>query len=156
VNAREELNQEQAVEFAKRMHNTWSVAKSHITLAQQKKERDINKNRRSIDFEPRDKVWVKTANWSTDQPSKKLSEQMAGLWKVLAKKRHSYRVKLPASIKINPVFPAESLCRDLNDLLPDQANAPPPPIKVTADNEYKVQEIIAVKLTKEKLAYRAK
>jgi hypothetical protein len=27
---------------------------------------------------------------------------------------------------------------------------------VTADNKYKVQEIIAVKLTKEKLAYQAK
>jgi hypothetical protein len=54
------------------------MAKSHITLAQQKKERDINKHRCLIDFEPEDKVWVKTANWSTDRPSKKLSEQMAG------------------------------------------------------------------------------
>jgi hypothetical protein len=98
------------------------VAKSHITLAQQKKERDINKHRRPVDFEPGDKVWVKTANWSTDRPSKKLSEQMAGPWKVLAKEGHSYRVELPASMKINPVFLAESLCRDPNDLLPGQAN----------------------------------
>jgi hypothetical protein len=60
------------------MYNTWSVAKSHITLAQQKKERDINKHRRPVDFEPGDKVWVKTANWSINQPSKKLFEQMAG------------------------------------------------------------------------------
>jgi hypothetical protein len=132
------------------------MAKSHITLAQQKKERDINKHRCPVDFEPRDKVWVKTANWSTKRPSKKLSEQMAGPWEVLAKERHSYRVELPALIKINPVFPTESLCRDPNDPLPGQANAPPPPIKVTADNEYKVQKIIAVKLTKGKLAYRAK
>jgi hypothetical protein len=75
---------------------------------------------------------------------------------VLAKEGHSYKVELPASIKINPVFPAESLCRDLNDPLPGQANAPLPLIKVTADNKYKVQKIIAVKLTKGKLAYRAK
>jgi hypothetical protein len=75
---------------------------------------------------------------------------------VLAKEGHSYRVKLPALIKINPVFSAKSLCRNLNNLLPSQANAPPPPIKVTADDKYKVQEIIAVKLTKEKLAYQAK
>jgi hypothetical protein len=38
------------------------VAKSHITLAQQKKERDINKHRRLVDFKPKDKVWVKTTN----------------------------------------------------------------------------------------------
>jgi hypothetical protein len=81
---------------------------------------------------------VKTANWSTERPSKKLSKQMAGLWEVLAKKGHSYKVKLPASIKINLVFPAESLCRDLNNSLPSQANASLPLIKVTADNEYKV------------------
>jgi hypothetical protein len=81
---------------------------------------------------------------------------MAGPWKVLAKKGHSYKVKLPASIKINLVFPAESLRRDLNDPLPSQANTPPPPIKVTADNKYKVQKIIAVKLTREKLTYRAR
>jgi hypothetical protein len=75
---------------------------------------------------------------------------------VLAKKGHFYRVELPASIKINPVFPAESLCCDPNDPLPGQANAPPPPIRVTANDEYKVQEIIAVKLTRGKLAYQAK
>jgi hypothetical protein len=81
---------------------------------------------------------------------------MTGPWKVLAKEGHFYKVELPALIKINPMFPAESLCRDLNDPLPGQANAPPPPIKVTADNKYKVQEIIAVKLTRGKLAYQAK
>jgi hypothetical protein len=63
---------------------------------------------------------------------------------------------LPALIKINPVFLAESLCCDLNDPLPNQANALPPPIKITADNKYKVQKIIAIKLTKEKLTYQAK
>jgi hypothetical protein len=156
MNAREELNREQAVEFAKRMHDTWSVTKSHITLAQQKKERNVNKHRRLVDFEPGDNVWVKTANWSTDRPSKKLSEQMAGPYKVLAKEGHSYRVELPASMKIHPVFPAGSLRRDPNDPLPGQANAPPPPVNVTADDEYEVQEIIAVKLTRRKLTYRAK
>jgi hypothetical protein len=89
---------------------------------------------------------VKTANWSTDRPSKKLSEQIAGPWKVLAKEGHSYRVELPALIKINPVFLAESLCCNLNNLLPSQANASLPPIKVTADDKYKVQEICGQRL----------
>jgi hypothetical protein len=114
------------------------VAKSHITLAQQKKERDVNKHRRLVDFKPEDNVWVKTANWSTDRPSKKLSGQMAGPYKVLAKEEHSYRVELPALMKIHPVFLAGSLRRDPNDPLPGQANAPPPPVNVTADDEYEV------------------
>jgi hypothetical protein len=81
---------------------------------------------------------------------------MAGPYKVLAKEGHSYRVELPALIKIHPVFPAESLCRDLNDPLPGQANTPPPLVNVTTNNEYKVQKIIAIKLTRGKLTYRAK
>jgi hypothetical protein len=81
---------------------------------------------------------------------------MAGPYKVLAKEGHSYRVELPALIKIHPVFPAGSLCHDPNDPLLNQANVPPPPVNVTADDEYKVQEIIAIKLTKEKLTYQAK
>ena len=156
INAREQLNQDQATEFAKRMHDAWSVAKDSIKLAQEKKERDVNKHRRSVDFGPGDKVWVKTSNWSTDRPSKKLSEQMAGPWPVLAKEGHSYRLGLPLSMKIHPVFPAGNLRRAANDPLPGQHNDPPPPIKVVADNEWEVQEIVAVKLTRGKLSYKAK
>jgi hypothetical protein len=59
-------------------------------------------------------------------------------------------------MKINPVFSAESLRRDPDDPLPGQANNPPLPVKVTADNEYEVQEIVAVRLVRGKLVYRAK
>jgi hypothetical protein len=54
------------------------------------------------------------------------------------------------------VFFTKSLCRNLNDSLLSQANAPLSPVNVTADDKYKVQEIIAVKLTKKKLIYQAK
>jgi hypothetical protein len=81
---------------------------------------------------------------------------MAGPWPVLTKEGYSYRVQLPVSMKINPVFPAESLRRDPDNLLPGQANTPLLLIKVTANDEYKVQEVIAVKLVRGKLVYRAK
>ena len=40
--------------------------------------------------------------------------------------------------------------------MPGQKNAPPPPVQVTADKEYKVQKIIAIKLIRGKLVYKAK
>jgi hypothetical protein len=72
---------------------------------------------------------------------------------VLVKEEHFYRVKLPALIKINPMFFTKSLCRNLNDSLLSQANTSLLLIRVTANNKYKVQKIIVIKLTKEKLAY---
>ena len=63
---------------------------------------------------------------------------MAGPWEVLAKEGHSYKLQLPAFIKINPVFPAGQLRRAADNPLSDQLNAPSPPIKVTANDKYKV------------------
>jgi hypothetical protein len=78
---------------------------------------------------------------------------MAGPYKVLAKEEHSYRVKLPALMKIHLMFLIKSLRYNLNNLLPSQANTPLSPVNVIINNKYKVQKIIAVKLTKEKLTY---
>ena len=67
-----------------------------------------------------------------------------------------YRVQLLELMKINPIFPTEYLRYDLNNPLLNQANAPLLLIKVIVDNEYKVQEVIIVKLVWGKLIYRAK
>jgi hypothetical protein len=57
---------------------------------------------------------------------------------MLAKKEHSYRVKLPALIKINPMFFVKSLYYNLNNLLFSQTNTLLLLIKVTTNNKYKV------------------
>ena len=43
---------------------------------------------------------------------------MAGLWEVLAKEGHSYRIKLPKSMKIYLVFFVKYLRKDPKNLLP--------------------------------------
>jgi hypothetical protein len=138
------------------MHDAWETAKGIMKKAQEKKERDVNRHRRDVDFDVKDKVYIKTTNWKTDRPSKKLSEQMAGPFDIVAKEGHSYRLGLPQSMKVYPVFPTGILRKDPNNPLPGQANAPAAPIHVTAQEEYEVQEIIAVKETRGLLKYRAK
>ena len=137
------------------MHNAWAIAKVNTAKAQAKKQRDVNKHRRPATFEVGDKVWVKTLNWHTDRPSQKLSNQMAGPWKIIEKVGFSYRLGLPISMRIHNVFPASNLRLDPDNALPGQINDLPPPIQITGDNEYEVQQVIAVRLRQRKLQYRA-
>jgi transposase InsO family protein len=59
---RERLNREEAQALAKSMHHAWETAKTIMKQAQEKKEQDVNRHRREVDFQVGDKVWVSTKN----------------------------------------------------------------------------------------------
>ncbi len=127
-----------------------------MSRAQEKKERDINPYRRRVDFQVRDKVWVSTKNWKTQRPSKKLDHQMDGPYDIVRQVGHSYEVKLPNSTRIHPVFSPDRLRKAAQDPLPGQRNKPSEPIQISDDDEWEIDEILAVKKTRNMLFYRVK
>ena len=80
---------------------------------------------------------------------------MEGPYEILEQIRHSFKLKLPDSMKIHPVFYTEKLRKDPNNPLPRQSNPEPLPLELeNGETEYEVQEVLAVKLIRGKLKYR--
>jgi len=152
----EKLSREQAVRHVKHLQSVWEKAKEIMGQAQETMARNANSRRRAIDFEVGDKVWVSTKNWRTERPSRKLDSQMEGPFPILAKEGHSYRLQLPATLNIHPVFSADRLRKDPDNPLPGQVNDPPPAVVVSGNDEWEVQEILASKVIYGKLRYCAK
>ena len=124
-----------------------------MAQAQERYTVQANKHRREPDFGVGDRVWVSAKHWKTDRPSKKLANQNEGPFEILEQIGHSFKLKLPDSVRVHPIFHAEFLRKAPEDPLPGQSNPDTPPLEVDGNAEYEVDFIRAVKLLRKRLWY---
>lgn len=151
---KDKINIEEARSLARSLHDAQALARRQIILSQERMTNQANKHRREVDFDVGNKVWLDTRYYTTQRPSRKLDNPVSGPFKILEKKGHSYRLELPSSMKIHDTFPPEKLRKAADDPLPGQHTDPSPPINISGEEEWEVDDILASRSWHKQVRYR--
>lgn len=93
-------------------------------------------------YQTGDEVWLLRRNIHTTRPSAKLDFKKIGKFKVVERiGSHAYKLDLPDTMNIHPVFHVSLLEPASNNPLKGQQQPPPPPIIVNGEEEYEVEDI---------------
>jgi hypothetical protein len=138
------------------MKKAWEVAKGNMEQAQERMRQATNPHRREIDYQVGDKVYLSTRNLKTSRPSRKLAAKWEGPFQIKERVGNAYRLLLPKGSTMHDVFSPELLIKDPNDPLPGQEAPKPSGEIIAGQEEWELEEILAVKLIRKKLKYQVK
>jgi hypothetical protein len=101
-----------------------------------------------------DKVWLSTKFIKTQRPTGKLDYKRLGPFKIIqAIGNRAFKLELPPSMKIYPVFHVSLLELHQPDRIPGREPEPLPPVIINQKEEYEVEQIIDSRLHRNKLQY---
>lgn len=133
-----------AEEFASHMERLNDNLGTEMRFAQAQYETTANRHRAPAPVYPTaSKVWLNTRNLHTKRPSKKLDSKRAGPFTILQQvSPYAYKLDLPASVNVHPVFHVNLLEPVALDAHPGHYQPPPPPVKVDGHEENQVGAIV--------------
>ena len=153
---RERLLAAKAENITGTMENILKLLKGNLQRSKQAMTAQANKHRKLVRYSPGDKVWLSSNNITTVRPSRKLEDKMLGPFEVVKPIGTSYRLKLPSSMKVHPVFHTSLLRSDPNDPLPGQITDAPRPVETENGDEWLVDEILDSRRHHNRLQYKVK
>lgn len=117
ANAPQSAAEINANEFANRMENLNKFLQENMRLAQMTYESYANTHRIPAPmFKVGDKVWLNAKNICTQRPSRKLDWKKLGIFKIIETVgKYAYKLDLPPSTRIYPVFHVSLLEAAAND-----------------------------------------
>jgi hypothetical protein len=131
-------------QFAQKMKDISEHVRSELIASQARYEGQANRKRRPARHYKVDQfVWLDSRNIRTLRPQKKLDWKNLGPFRITEViSPYAYRLDLPASMRIHPVFYVDRLRPAAQDPLPGQRIAPPPPVEVDGVEEFEVEEVL--------------
>lgn len=144
--------------------NTIRVAQEEagdaITIANSRYAYWANKHRlEDPEFKPGDQVWLLRKHIETTRPSTKLDVKKLGPFEVDQKiGRNAYRLRLPPTMRIHPVFNVSLLEKSVPNVHPERMYPARPPTEVRGQNdeEYAIEDVVDSRLRHGKLEYLLK
>jgi hypothetical protein len=133
----------QASAFADHMSAILEYLREQTVLAQARYEEASNKSRVTApSFSVDQKVWLSAKNLKTLRPRKKLDWKNVGPFRITeVLGPYTYRLDLPDSMRIHPVFNVDQLYLAADDPLPGQLQEPPPPVFIDGSPAHDVAEV---------------
>jgi hypothetical protein len=134
------------IDYSDRLTSLEKYLRSEIAYAQAMQSEHADKHRSSPPaFSVGDHVWLNRRNIQTTRPSSKLDYKRLGRFRIVKKvSSHAYKLDLPDSMRIHPVFHISLLEPASADPLPSQlASQPePPPVIIDDQQEWEAEEIL--------------
>jgi hypothetical protein len=143
------------IEYTSRLENLREHLQAEMKFAQSEQAEHANQHRSAPpDFRVGDFVWLIRRHIKTKRPSSKLDYKRLGRFQILEKvSSHAYKLDLPPSMKVHPVFHISLLEPTSNDPLPGQVLPPPPPIEVDEEQYWEVEEVLDSRRYRNRLQY---
>lgn len=145
-------------DFQNRLQSLEQHIKAEMRYAQACASEQANRSRSAPPrFQIGDEVWLLRRNFRTRRPNDKLDFKRVGRFKILEKiSSHAYKLQLPSSMRMHPVFHVSLLEPVYNDALETQVQPPAPPIEVDDQSEYEVEQILDSRRRRNQLQYLVK
>ena len=118
---------------------------------------EISANRRrrpAPDLVPGQRVWLLRRHIANRRPSRKLDVRRLGPYEIEeAVGRSAFKLKLPPTMKIHPVFHVSLLEPHQANTFPGRVVPPPPPEFVDSNEEFEVHKILDSRIRRRQLEY---
>ena len=135
-----------ALEMISDMDQALALAKQNLKEAQDRQASYANLNRREVEFSVGDQVLLSTAHLRNTDRAPKLSPKYIGPFDIVrVVSSVAYELKLPANMKIHPVFHASRLraYKDGSSQFPHRVvNPRPPPDILDGEDAWEVEEVV--------------
>src|SRR5271169_251779 len=136
-----------AEEMAKRLKTIHEDLTELIKAAQNQQAKYYDAKHKRVEFKVGDKVWLLSSNIRTQRPNKKLDWKRLGPYTITEKiSTQAYRLQLPPSLKVHPVFHVSLLDWYNESDIPGRVQPPAPPVIVENQLEYEVEEVLDSRL----------